>query len=316
MLTSDKEFAIWESKNNKAYALIATSVNEEVSRHISPFSNAFEALQNLKEFYDSHSVFEVVQLMIKLFSFELQNDVLLALALEVKYIMHVIKVTNVELDIPLIAFVKALYPTYSNYLESLQANGNLKEITFDSFVNKFAEREKAFGKKTTQSSEEAVCLAHREKNHAQDSSRERGGRRGRGRKNFKGRGADTLKEKSLIFIAYVAIYEIRFAPQALRVSNPANQTQFRWIRVRKSGHVVTDWDTSNPEHALIRTLQIRNVFRSGHSESENQEPAQPYKGVFPHSICTFTCLICCGCLGARSKGCGSIFKEIQATCKC
>ena len=63
--------------------------------------------------------------------------------------MHDIKVTNVELDIPLINFVKALYPTYSNYLESLQANGNLKEITFDSLVNKFVERENDFGKKTT-----------------------------------------------------------------------------------------------------------------------------------------------------------------------
>lgn len=189
--TSDKEFAIWENKNSKAYALIATSVNEEVSRHISPFSNAFEALQKLKELYDSHSTLEVVPLMIKLFSLELQNDNPLAVASEVKSIMHDIKVTNVELDIPLIAFVKALYPTYSNYLESLQANGNLKEITVDSLVNKFVEREKDFGKKTApQSSEDAMCLAHREKNHARDSSRGRGGRRGRGRRNFRGRGAE------------------------------------------------------------------------------------------------------------------------------
>ena len=160
--TSDKEFAIWENKNNKAYALIATSVNEEVSHHISTFSNAFEALQKLKELYDSHSALEVVQLMIKLFTLELQNNDPLALASEVKSIMHDIKVTNVELDIPLIAFLKALYPTYSNYLESLQANGNLKDITFDSLVKKFAEREKTFGKKTTlESFEEAVCLAQR-----------------------------------------------------------------------------------------------------------------------------------------------------------
>ena len=32
---SDKEFTIWENKNNKVYALIATSINEEVSHHIS-----------------------------------------------------------------------------------------------------------------------------------------------------------------------------------------------------------------------------------------------------------------------------------------
>ena len=46
--TSDKEFVIWENKNNKAYALIAASVNEDVSHHISPFSNVFESLQKLK----------------------------------------------------------------------------------------------------------------------------------------------------------------------------------------------------------------------------------------------------------------------------
>ena len=46
--TSDKELAIWENKNCKAYALIAASVSEELSRHISSFSNAYEALKKLK----------------------------------------------------------------------------------------------------------------------------------------------------------------------------------------------------------------------------------------------------------------------------
>ena len=46
-------------------------------------------------------------------------------------------------------------------------------------MKKNCEREKAFGKKTTpESSEESVCLAHKENNLAQDSSRGRGGRRG------------------------------------------------------------------------------------------------------------------------------------------
>ena len=85
--------------------MVSVSVNEEVSHHISPFSNALEALQKMKELYDSHSALEVVQLMIKLFSLELQNYDTLALASEVKSIMHDIKVTNVELDIPLIAFL-------------------------------------------------------------------------------------------------------------------------------------------------------------------------------------------------------------------
>lgn len=171
--------------------MIAAYVNEEVSRHIKPFSNPYEALRKLKELYDSHSELEIVQLMIKLVNLELKNDDPLALASEVRYIMHDIKNNGVEVAISLIAYVKTFYPTYSHYLESLQASGNLNEITFDSLEKKFSETEKVFGKKTTpQSFEEAVCFAHREKNHAQDSSRGRGGRkgRGRGRRNFRGRG--------------------------------------------------------------------------------------------------------------------------------
>lgn len=103
--------------------------------------------------------------------------------------MHDIKATRVELDIPLIFYVKVLYPTYSHYLESLQASGNLKEITFTSLEKKFVEREKDFGKKKVpQSYEEVVCLAQKEKNHEKDSSRGRGVRRGRLSKNFEGRG--------------------------------------------------------------------------------------------------------------------------------
>ena len=90
-----------------------------MSRHILPLSTAFEALQKLKELYHSHSALEVVQLMIKLFTLELQNNDPLALASEVKSITHDIKSTKLEFNIPLIAFLKALYPTYSNYLESL-----------------------------------------------------------------------------------------------------------------------------------------------------------------------------------------------------
>jgi len=114
--TLDKELSIWENKNSKAYALIASSISEEVSQNISPFSNAFKALQKLKELYESHYTLEVVQLMIKLFTLELQNNDPLALASKVKSIMCDIKVINVELDIALIALFKAIYPTYSNYI--------------------------------------------------------------------------------------------------------------------------------------------------------------------------------------------------------
>ena len=117
--------------------------------------------------------------MIKLFNLELKNVDPLALASEVRYIMHEIKNAGVEYDIPLIAYVKALYPTYSHYLESFQASGKLMKITFDSLEKKFAERERDFGKKTTPLYfEEDICFAHIEKNHALDSSRGRCGPRG------------------------------------------------------------------------------------------------------------------------------------------
>ena len=83
--------------------------------------------------------------MIKLFNLEMKNDDPLALASEVRSIMHDIDSTGVKMDIPLIAYVKALYPTYSHYLESLQASGNLEHITFDTLEKKIVEREKAFG---------------------------------------------------------------------------------------------------------------------------------------------------------------------------
>ena len=95
-------------------------------------------IQNLK----------IVQLMTKLFCLELKNDDPLALASEVRYIMHEIKKTGVDVDIPPIAYVKELYPTYSHYLESLQESGNLMKITFDSLEKNFVEREKTFRKMT------------------------------------------------------------------------------------------------------------------------------------------------------------------------
>ena len=71
--TSGRQIAISENKNCKAYALIAASVNEEVSHHIILFSNAYEALRKLKELYDSHSELEIIQLMINLFSLRIEK---------------------------------------------------------------------------------------------------------------------------------------------------------------------------------------------------------------------------------------------------
>jgi len=55
--------------------------------------------------------------------------------------MNDIKATVVEIYVPLIDYVKALYPTYSHYLDSLQEIVKLKEISLDSLEKKFAKRE-------------------------------------------------------------------------------------------------------------------------------------------------------------------------------
>jgi len=136
-------------------------MNEEVSHYIMAFSHAFESIKKLKDLYDSHSHLQVVQLMIKLFNLELKDDDPLALDSEIRAIMHDIEAIGVKIDVLLANFVKALYPTYSHYLESLQASGKLEDISFDSLMKKFDESEKYFGKikTTTQYLQEVVCLA-------------------------------------------------------------------------------------------------------------------------------------------------------------
>jgi len=84
------------NKNNKAYALISASVNEEVSHHITPFIDAFVPLKKMKELYGSHSELEVVQLMIKLFNLELKEDDPLALATKIRAIMHDIEAITLK----------------------------------------------------------------------------------------------------------------------------------------------------------------------------------------------------------------------------
>lgn len=123
--------------------MITASFLEEVRRYIQSCKTMFEALQILKELYDSHSELEIIQLLLKLFNLDMKEN---HMASEIKVIFHDIEATSVKLDLQLFAFVKALHHAYSHYLESLQASGKLKDIIFDKLVNKNVEREKAFGK--------------------------------------------------------------------------------------------------------------------------------------------------------------------------
>ena len=68
-------------------------------------------------------------------------------AYEIKTNFHDIKATRIEVDLQLTTFIKVLHPVYSHYLKSLQASGQLKDITFDKLVSKIHERENTFGRK-------------------------------------------------------------------------------------------------------------------------------------------------------------------------
>lgn len=145
--TSNKELAVWENKDYKAYAMVSSFVSEEVSCHITPITNSYDALKKLKGLNDSHLKLEVVQLMIKLFNLDLRDNDPLVLDLEIIAITHDVGVTGVKMDILLTNFVKTLYPIYYYYLESLQASSPLKDTTFDTLMGKFARQEKDFIKR-------------------------------------------------------------------------------------------------------------------------------------------------------------------------
>ena len=97
----------------------------------------------------------------------MSNNDSLKLAFEIKSINHEIESTGVKVDFPLTTFIKSLYPSYSHYLESLQASGQLKDLDFHKLVGKIAEREKAFGKKEAShsSNTKTLCLAQKDQKH-------------------------------------------------------------------------------------------------------------------------------------------------------
>ena len=57
-------------------------------------------------------------------------------AFDIRASMHNIQAPGMKLDLPLVTFVKSLYPTHSNYLDSLQASDMFKDLTFDILVER------------------------------------------------------------------------------------------------------------------------------------------------------------------------------------
>ena len=107
---------------------------------------------------------EIIQLMLKVFSLELKDDDPMFLTYEIRSIMHKMQGYGMKPYLPLAKFVKSLYSTQSNYLEFLQARDKFKYLTFDTLVENIADREKSFGKKSSDPTRESLCFVQKEKN--------------------------------------------------------------------------------------------------------------------------------------------------------
>ncbi len=102
----------------------------------------------------------------KFFNLELKDNDPMKLASEIIIFFHDIESTGVRVDLQLTTFIKALYHTYSHYLESLKASAKMKAMNFDIIVDKNVEREKDFRKKESlcNSTVETLCLAQKSRN--------------------------------------------------------------------------------------------------------------------------------------------------------
>ena len=96
--TDAKELIIWKGKDKKAYALIAASITEEVSRHIISCKSAFAALNKMEYLYDSHLELQIIQLLMKLFNLEMKDNDPMKLASKIRALFHDIEATVVKVD--------------------------------------------------------------------------------------------------------------------------------------------------------------------------------------------------------------------------
>ena len=74
--------------------------------------------------------------MVKILNLNLKHDDPLALTSKIRAIMHDVDATRVNMGIPLVAFIKELYPLYSYYPESPKSNEKLNSIHFVSPMEK------------------------------------------------------------------------------------------------------------------------------------------------------------------------------------
>ena len=84
-----------------------------------------------------------LHMRIKLFLLEIKDNDLRSVAYENREMMNKILASGMKPELPLATFLKSLYSTHSKYVES-QATDKLKDHTFNTLVEKIANREKSF----------------------------------------------------------------------------------------------------------------------------------------------------------------------------
>jgi len=99
------------NKYKEAYALISTSISEELSLHIISITYSWGSLKMLKYLYDSDWKLELIHFLCKLFNLDLKDNYPMDLVFEIKSILHNVDATSVKIDISLMTFIKSLYPT-------------------------------------------------------------------------------------------------------------------------------------------------------------------------------------------------------------
>ena len=92
-------------------------------------------------------------------------------ASEIRAIVHKIQASSMKPNLPLATFVKSLYSTHSNYLESLKEINKFKGLTFDTLTKNIADKDKSFRKKLGDPARESLFFVQKEKNHPKDPSK-------------------------------------------------------------------------------------------------------------------------------------------------
>eukprot|EP00253_Pinus_taeda_P034497 PITA_34497 len=167
----------WEVKNAKALALIKSSVNDEMYVHIENATDAWSALKNFKDLFDTQPESKKVDLQLKLLQQKLTKggDVLECISrlknIRQEIINDGFPAINDSFMVTIV--IAGLPSSYTHFLETLQLTGKLEKLKFDELCEMLTQHDKTFGNKTKVGEDVFLTEASTSKSSA-DSSRGRG----------------------------------------------------------------------------------------------------------------------------------------------